>query len=244
MRNAILTILATAALSAPLAAQSAAPTAYDEVTVRLSSPTQSTEVRRDQTSLHATGWPIASMLEFAYGINPKLIFGLPPELAQARYDINGTLTRPAGRNSSTIMRSLLATQFGLVARVEHREFPVYVLTVAEGGALFESVPPTMSSTSRTEGHLISTAATMTQIDNTLDEVLDRPIRDLTGLTLTYSVDLHFDTPATTAAARFAAVSKALHDQLGLDLKPATGPVRVLVIDKIDTKGITTQASLH
>jgi uncharacterized protein (TIGR03435 family) len=76
----------------------------------------------------------------------------------------------------------------------------------------------------------------------LSNILDKPVIDQTGLTGLFDIHLEWtpeDTtpnpadsglpPSETAPSIFTAV----REQLGLELKPAKGPVTVLVIDSVD-----------
>ena len=63
--------------------------------------------------------------------------------------------------------------------------------------------------------------------------VQRLVRDRTGLTEAFDLDLEFAPVGSTSAADLPPITTALKEQLGLELRPATGPVSVLVIDSVE-----------
>jgi uncharacterized protein (TIGR03435 family) len=68
--------------------------------------------------------------------------------------------------------------------------------------------------------------------------LQRAVIDSTGLTGTWDIDLTFSpdgfaAPATTPQDSGPSLFTALQEQLGLRLEPSTGPVQVLMVDRIE-----------
>jgi len=61
--------------------------------------------------------------------------------------------------------------------------------------------------------------------------VQRIVGDRTGLTEAFDIDLEF--ARTPADQDLAPLMTALKEQLGLELKPATGPVDVIVIDHVE-----------
>jgi uncharacterized protein (TIGR03435 family) len=84
---------------------------------------------------------------------------------------------------------------------------------------------------------------MPELVRMLSLVLGRIVRDQTGFATLFDVQLEFGADEMTSAAipppppgrEIAGVSiaQALQDQLGLRLQPATGPVEVIVIDRVE-----------
>lgn len=84
---------------------------------------------------------------------------------------------------------------------------------------------------------------MTSLVNSdfFNDVVDRPVIDRTGLTGAYNYQLEFDERPLTAGksegesteADSPDIFTALRQQVGLELKPARGPVRHLVIDRLE-----------
>jgi uncharacterized protein (TIGR03435 family) len=78
----------------------------------------------------------------------------------------------------------------------------------------------------------------------LSNILDKPVIDQTGLTGLFDIHLEWapddttlnpaDTPGPIASTETGpTIFTAVREQLGLELKPAKGPVKVLVIDAVD-----------
>ena len=98
------------------------------------------------------------------------------------------------------------------------------------------------------GMLMGGAMTMTQIANTIAQLVGRTVTDKTGLKGNFDVRLQFapeSTPANPTGAGgpgFAppgagdpagpSIFTALQEQLGLRLESARGPVNVLVIESV------------
>ena len=75
------------------------------------------------------------------------------------------------------------------------------------------------------------SASMTQIASALTSNVDRPVFDRTGLAGTYYFDLTYagDAPGSPLPS----LPTVLRERFGLELKPDTGPVEVLVIDRAE-----------
>ena len=87
------------------------------------------------------------------------------------------------------------------------------------------------------GVILAAAVTMTQIANTLNRAVDRPIVDRTDVKGYFNMRLQFapDTGTPAAATDTAAPSifTAIQEQLGLKLEPSKSPMEVLVIDSVE-----------
>lgn len=74
---------------------------------------------------------LASLIMFAYGIQDFQIAGGPDWLRSTRYDVSTrALGEPAPERTRLMLRTLLAERFGLRARTEPRELPVYEIHLA------------------------------------------------------------------------------------------------------------------
>jgi uncharacterized protein (TIGR03435 family) len=139
-------------------------------------------------------------------------------------------------------RNLLAERFRLKVHHESRETPQFDLAVAKNGsklkpALDDGGPPKMGSLGRrrpdfTYLHLPKT--TMAGLASTLSSQANQPVNDVTGLTGNYDVELSWN-PDFAAASPDSPpeLSKALQEQLGLDLKPKKALLDMLVVDRMD-----------
>ena len=157
----------------------------------------------------------------------------------------------------SMLRSLLAERFHLQAHLETRQLPVYELTIAKGGPRLPSPIDNDAGVDGIKPRAGSTVGLLTKEgvvvrNRTLDSMLgfgwfglgDRPIINKTGLTGKYNLTIHWiPEESSSGNPDPAAIPKApegqasiftvLQEQLGLKLSPATGPVSVLVIDRVE-----------
>jgi uncharacterized protein (TIGR03435 family) len=169
-----------------------------------------------------------------------------------------------------MLRALLAERFRLRVHQESRPLPIYALVLARGDRALgpkmrvstadcasqtpaRGVPapgppsfsdPVTCGVRMGHGRLLAADATMAQLATGLSNTVQRVVRDNTGLTGRYSMEMSWVPESMpTAAAGSSAVAAvdpngtsiftALQEQLGLKLEPARGPVDVVVIDSIE-----------
>jgi uncharacterized protein (TIGR03435 family) len=173
------------------------------------------------------------------------------------YDVTATFPRNTTKEQLYLMlQGLLANRFGLVAHGETRDTPVFALKVSKSGlkirrsdnppgdgvlSISVSLGPdgwrlndhlTPGSASAQSG--ITVAKLMQYFNN--NSIFDRMLIDETGLAGYYNINMLIPPNAETTSAmpdaeRFMA---ALQTQLGLTVEKKTAPVRVLVIDHLET----------
>jgi uncharacterized protein (TIGR03435 family) len=86
------------------------------------------------SQVRLTAMSVKEYIVIAYGVKPQQIAG-PDWLGQSRFDLAATI--PAGGSATQVpemLRTLLADRFRMRMHRETKEFPVYVLGVAKGGA--------------------------------------------------------------------------------------------------------------
>jgi uncharacterized protein (TIGR03435 family) len=86
------------------------------------------------SQVRLTAMSLKEYIVIAYGVKPQQIVG-PDWLGQTRFDLAATI--PAGGSAAQVpemLRALLADRFQMTMHRETREFPVYALGVAKGGA--------------------------------------------------------------------------------------------------------------
>lgn len=148
-----------------------------------------------------------------------------------------------------MMRALLADRFQLRVRKETRQLPVFDLVLDRGQpgprlqpadgqctSVFADAKPDFS---RTCGFKRVTATAISALGMTLDDfaggIQNRPdvqrvVRNRTGLTGTFDIDVEFmPEPDAPAAAFFT----AFREQLGLRFQSATGPLDAHVIERVE-----------
>ena len=159
-----------------------------------------------------------------------------------------------------MVRDVFADRFKLRTHTEMQDRPVYALIVAKGGAKLTPTKPgggTMivpalggASIHPDEGWfgfsrtgIVAGNMTMEKFAANLGTLnLGRPVQDQTGLAGRYDLKLDFAPVQLSATPSQEGVASepvgpdiftAIQEQLGLKLKPATGPVETLVIDHIE-----------
>jgi uncharacterized protein (TIGR03435 family) len=187
------------------------------------------------------------------------LVGLPGWAEIERFDIVARAgavppAPPAASNLEMLMlRTLLEDRFALTVRRETREMQVYELVLARrDGRLgpqlrrsqFDCTPqPTVAAQpqcTRRNGPGLTAAVgqPVSAFLFFLTGQLQRAVIDRTGLTGTWDIELTFSpdgpgAPAATPQDSGASLFTALQEQLGLRLEPSTGPLQVLVVDRID-----------
>src|SRR4030095_9765595 len=85
----------------------------------------------------AKGYTVRFLVSAAYNLPPRAISGGPDWIDYERYDILALTpgeARPSVEDQMAMVRTLLTDRFSLAFHTEPKEFPVYLLTVAKGGA--------------------------------------------------------------------------------------------------------------
>lgn len=135
------------------------------------------------------------------------------------------------------IRSLLADRFGLRLHTEERVMPVYELVVAGTGPKLSLAADGPEGLTTGPGLLKGTRVNTKTIARALSDATERVVVDRTELTGYYDYALHWTPdvavggePHASEQASGPSLFTAVQEQLGLKLKPAKGPVEVLVID--------------
>ena len=195
------------------------------------------------------------LLQWAYNMPDSRIRGGPPWMRTARFDIDArpdpalndrlrSLDSAQAREiERRMVQSLLADRFALKAHEESRVEPVYDLVVAKGGPKFQAaqVNGTTINGGKGQMHIAGSDHTVALLAEQLARLVGRVVVDKTGLDGRFDVTLTW-TPDDTSGGASASSSDggggpsiftALQEQLGLKLKPAKGPVPILVIDQME-----------
>jgi uncharacterized protein (TIGR03435 family) len=191
------------------------------------------------------------------------IVGGPPWVDTDRFEINATFDGPmaVAANSPPVRllameRALLAERFKLAVHQETRSLPVFDLVRSRsdgrpGPRLVRSdgscvaLPATpapiadltaycgIKRSTRTEmsarGILMSRFALLLSFVPDVERI----VRDRTGLTDALDLDIEFAPVGSPDAQDRPSIMTALKEQLGLELRSATGPVGVIVIDHVE-----------
>jgi uncharacterized protein (TIGR03435 family) len=142
-----------------------------------------------------------------------------------------------------MMQAFLVERFKLAFHRETRTLPIYALVVASGGFKVKSTDPKddkprapgalfCPADDRACGIIAMGSASMAEIAGALSSNVGRPVIDKTGLPSTYYFDVKYARPEAQNSS-LPSLPAALKEQFGLELKPDTGPVEVLVIDRAE-----------
>ena len=186
---------------------------------------------------------LRNIVAVAYGVHQAQIVDAPAWFDHERYDIKGVPDLPGYpdlRQMQGMLKKLLEERFQLKLRRDHRELPVYVITVAKGGAKIAKSASDPKSLPDETGYgrggqqvVKFTNCAMSDVAFEMQEFMERPVVDTTGLPGRYDFTLTW-TPSTAPAGDEAATAPgiftAVQEQLGLRLQPTKAAADVLVIE--------------
>jgi uncharacterized protein (TIGR03435 family) len=201
---------------------------------------------------------VRQMIRAAYGLEINRVVGGPNWIDSERFDVQARAASPVSREQLMSMaRRLLAERFKLVARVEPRQQPIWALVpAAAGGAMGARLRPAASDCTQACGRISAGPGRMSGRSVSLDLLasmlaprVGRLVVNQTGITELMDVDLEWGLDETQAAALAAitplggtpptadpsrpGIFTALQEQLRLKLESTTGPVDVVVIDRVE-----------
>jgi uncharacterized protein (TIGR03435 family) len=218
--------------------------AYDVVSIKPNkSGSGSLDIETRNHTYSATNISLKKLLESAYDIKEDLISGVSGPVASARFDIEAKIVEPdpdalrkfSATQKGAMLLPFLMERFRLKAHTETKTLPVYELIVIKGGPKFKQSAGDSTGNRGTSIHnreLIAHDIPMTSLARTLEGQLHRTVIDKTGLTGSYDLALRWSPDDGSSAQTDSAplIFTALHEQLGLKLQPAKGPVETLVVD--------------
>ena len=213
----------------------------------------------DHGRFTATNEGIRGLIQYdAYGVAGPQIEGGPAWLASERFDIEAKVDDataaamerlgPEERRQvkQQLIEQLLSDRFKLAVHWETKDLPVYALVRAKGGAKLTPSSDTSGSsgTSSNRGHLKASGVTMARLAETLTGILNREVGrivvDRTGIEGRYDLALEWspDDGSSSSASSDSqgsgpSIFTALEEQLGLKLESSKGPVKILVIDRVE-----------
>ena len=151
-----------------------------------------------------------------------------------------------------MLQALLADRFRLKAHMETKQLPVFALMIAKHGPRLKREGPMPSNSGKanepryprigTRGDpqgiaIVAHGASMADFIELLQFYLRKTVFDETGLTGNYDFTLQFHGTLSDMGdnedSKWPPVETAIQEQLGLQLKETKGPVKVLVIDRLD-----------
>lgn len=148
------------------------------------------------------------------------------------FDFVVKTTSRSDKQARTWLRTAVEQTFGLSAKRQTRNMDVFILTAGKDAAarLAPTVSNGGSSCQSGPGRFQAVNQNMAGLTGTLENKLGKPVFDETGLTNGYDYELTWPEDEKEDPTPDVLV-KALHDQLGLELKKARRQVEVVVINK-------------
>jgi len=252
-RLSLLAALAVLALS-PAFGQSSTPTpmpadahpSFEVATIKPSDPdARNQNTQWNSHHIRMQNATVKGLIWFAYGVHYKQISNDPEWLDKDHYDIDGIPDKEGQaslRQYQEMIQKLLADRFSLKFHREKRELPVYAITLAKGGSKLTKSTRDPNGLPNDYGDRQGNwqgrrFENVSIADFALDmqDMMDRPIVDQTGLTGKYDFALHWtpDNVELTDPNAPPGLFTAMQEQLGLKFEPVKAPVDVIVIDHVD-----------
>lgn len=238
MRLACILIPSFLATAAAFAQTSSAPVEFEVASIKPAEPLVervNIGVHIDGAQVHIADYSLADYIRLAYRLKSYQVTG--PEWLSLRFNVDAKL--PAGATRQQVpemLQTLLTTRFELKTHRDTKEFPVYALVAASGGAKLKEEPPDPSdpiaggnapvdmtvaggrggtsvnlpggaSFSLANNRLEGAKITMPVFADVLSRFVDRPIVDRTNLTGRYDFTLEL-TPEDYRAMQIRAAISA------------------------------------
>jgi uncharacterized protein (TIGR03435 family) len=172
----------------------------------------------------------------------------PDWAATEAFDVDGIPDvegEPSFLQFQSLVKLLLAERFGLRTHDARRELNYYALRVAAGGAKItrsaspEGAMPDQTGNGGTKGQTMKyTNNSMNEFALGMQYFVDRPVVNETDLAERYDFILKWmpDQLPQIQDDAVPGLFTAMREQLGLELKPAKGAVKVLAVDAMERPG--------
>jgi len=187
----------------------------------------------------ATGAPLNALIQLAYGVKDFQVSGRPTWADSESYESYDVVAQPAAgvtlnRDQLKVaIQALLADRFKLKFHRETKDLPIYSLVVGKNGPkLTKNIDAPGPGATIGSGQLKGSKISMSILADLLAQLLDRTVRDDTGISGDFDVKLNWD-PGQTANMDGPSIFTALQEQLGLKLNAQKGPVEILIIDSAE-----------
>lgn len=202
-----------------------------QVLIRPSSFTNEQSRGEGGGQLRAIGYTLQGMLPTLFDTHSDRIITNAP-LPEGRYDFIVVEQSHSDQDPNVLMQEALERTFGLTAHHETNLVNALALKVKETNAPGLTPSPTRTMHFKWgPGEMSGMSTPSTLIASTLENLLETPVVDETGLTndFGYDVSLKFD-QKWPAKADPDVLKKAVREQLGLELVPVQRPIDMLVVD--------------
>ncbi len=237
-------------------AASATP-AFEVATIKPSDPhSQGQIVTLRGNEVIATNATVRDLINLAYWLHPKQVTGGPAWMESEKYDMAGKPDAPGQPNvdqMKMMIQKLLADRFQLKFHFEKRDLPAYAVMITKTGPKIiksqddpKGYPGWYFGRAATGTTLTFRNSPMSQITAILQNFVDKPVVDQSGLSERYDFTVTFTldpaqaarlggapTPAPDNPDAAPDLFAAFQQQLGLKLESTKAPVDVMVIDKVE-----------
>jgi uncharacterized protein (TIGR03435 family) len=230
---------------------------FEVATIKPSDPhSQGQIVTLRGVEVITTNTTVRDLINLAYWLHPKQVTGGPAWMESEKYDMAGKPDapgQPSVDQMKMMIQKLLADRFQLKFHFEKRDLSAYAVRISKTEAKIiksqddpKGYPAWYFGRTASGTTLTFRNSPMSQVTAILQNFLDKPVVDQSGLSERYDFTLTFTLdpaqaarlggpPIPTADNPDAApdVFTAFQQQLGLKLESAKAPVDVMVIDKVE-----------
>ena len=231
--------------------------AFEVATIKPSDPaTPGQIVTLRGAEVITTNATVHDLINLAYWLHPKQLTGGPAWMESEKYDMAGKPDAPGQPNvdqMKMMIQKLLADRFQLKFHFEKRDLSAYAVRIAKTGAKIiksqddpKGLPGWYFGRAASGTTLTFRNSPMSQVTAILQNFLDKPVVDQSGLSERYDFTLTFTLDAAQAARLGGPpppaadnpdaapdLFAAFQQQLGLKLESTKAPVDVMVIDKVE-----------
>ncbi len=231
--------------------------AFEVATIKPSDPARPGQIITLRgAEVITTNVTVHDLINLAYWLHPKQVIGGPAWTESDKFDMAGKPDVPGQPNvdqMKMMIQKLLADRFQLKFHFEKRDLSAYAVMIAKTGAKIirsqddpKGLPGFYFGRTPAGTTLTFRNSPMSQITAVLQNFLDKPVVDQSGLSEKYDLTLTFTLDPAQAARLGGAPSPAADNpdaapdvfaaferQLGLKLESTKAPVDVMVIDKVE-----------
>ena len=231
--------------------------AFEVATIKPSDPARPQQIITLRgAEVITTNVTVHDLINLAYWLHPKQLSGGPAWTESDKFDMAGKPDVPGQPNvdqMKMMIQKLLADRFQLKFHFEKRELSVYAVRIAKTEAKItrsqddpKGLPGFYFGRTPSGTTLTFRNSPMSQVTAVLQNFLDKPVVDQSGLSEKYDFTLTFTLDPAQAARLGGAlppaadnpdaapdVFSAFQQQLGLKLESTKAPTEVMVIDKVE-----------
>jgi uncharacterized protein (TIGR03435 family) len=211
---------------------------------------------------------MVDLINFAWNVDSTRVLRGPSWLEFDRFDISARAPRGTSEDNFKLMlRTLLADRFALMAHVDTKTMPAFVLTVGRGGPKMKPAAKPEDGSSESHGcnspqqpqnqpagtpsynildcHGIPASELADDLRNWAGNYLTTPVVNQTNLTGSYDFEIKWTGRGQLARAGADGISifDAVDKQLGLKLEAKTAPLPVVFVDSANEKPTPNAAGL-